>query len=434
MGEVASEKSTIGLAMAGGAPEGAVYEIGVLRALDDAIEGLDFNNLCAYVGISAGAFINASLVNKVTTAQLVRALLNIDPNEQPFDPGMFLSPAFSQYLKSGLMVPRLLMEAARDYLIYKEDHTIVKSLTRLSRALPVGLFDNEPLRRYLERVFNRPERTDDFRKLDNKLFVVAVELDTGQAVVFGQPGKDHVPISRAVQASTALPGLYPPVKIDGKNYVDGVLRRTLHASTVLDEGAKLVICINPIVPVDTGRAVEEGFLREPNLTERGMPSILSQTFRTLIYSRMKVGFRRYDKHYEDTDLVLFEPSPDDYRMFFTNIFSFAKRKVVAEHAYTNTIRDLANRADELTPIFEKHGLKLRHEVIFHPEPNLWRSVGVADPTTKKKTRRRHRVTNNLNDALAHLEAVIAAKKAARATQEAQAKQQEQQEQTEQPVG
>lgn len=408
MGGVAKNPSTIGLAMAGGAPEGAVYEIGVLRALDDAIEGLDFNNLRAYVGISAGSFINASLVNNVSTAQLVRALLNIDPNEQPFDPGMFLSPAFSQYLKSGLMVPRLLMEAARDYLIYKEDHTIVKSLTRLSRALPVGLFDNEPLRRYLERVFHQPGRTNDFRKLDKKLFVVAVELDTGQAVVFGKPGTDHVPISQAVQASTALPGLYPPVKIDGKNYVDGVLRRTLHASTVLDEGAKLVICINPIVPVDTGRAVDEGFLSEPHLTERGMPSVLSQTFRTLIYSRMKVGFRRYDRHYEGTDLVLFEPSPDDYRMFFTNIFSFAKRKVVAEHAYSNTIRDLANRVDELTPLFERHGLRLRHEVIFHPEPDLWRSVKVADPK-KKKSRRRHRVTHNLNDALARLEAVIQAK-------------------------
>lgn len=407
MGGSASSSAKIGLAMAGGAPEGAVYEIGVLRALDDAIEGLDFNNLHAYVGISAGAFINASLANHVSTAQLVRALLNIDPNEQPFDPGMFLSPNVGQYLKSGLMVPRLLMEAARDYLIYKEDHTIVKSLTRLSRALPVGLFDNQPLKRYLERVFTRPGRTDDFRQLDKKLFVVAVELDTGQAVVFGKEGFDHVPISQAVQASTALPGLYPPVNIDGKNYVDGVLRRTLHASTVLDEGAKLVICINPIVPVDTGRAVEEGFLQRGHLTDRGMPSVLSQTFRTLIYSRMKVGFRRYDRHYEGTDLVLFEPNADDYRMFFTNIFSFAKRKVVAEYAYRNTMRDLANRVDELTPVFEKHGLKLRHDVIFHPEPDLWRSVKVADPAKKK--RRKHRVTRNLNDALARLEAVIQAK-------------------------
>ena len=39
-----------------------------------------------------------------------------------------------------------------------------------------------------------------------------------------------MPISTAVQASTALPGLYPPVVIDGHDYVDGGLLRTLPES------------------------------------------------------------------------------------------------------------------------------------------------------------------------------------------------------------
>ncbi|HSL82695.1 MAG TPA: patatin-like phospholipase family protein, partial [Thermoanaerobaculia bacterium] len=46
----------IGLALAGGGPEGAVYEIGALRALDEALEGLDLNRLDVYVGVSAGSF------------------------------------------------------------------------------------------------------------------------------------------------------------------------------------------------------------------------------------------------------------------------------------------------------------------------------------------------------------------------------------------
>ena len=40
--------------------------------------------------------------------------------------------------------------------------------------------------------------------------LVAVDLDSGEAVRFGAPGWDDVPISQAVQASAALPGLYPP--------------------------------------------------------------------------------------------------------------------------------------------------------------------------------------------------------------------------------
>ena len=58
-------------------------------------------------------------------------------------------------------------------------------------------------------------------------FIVAAELDTGESVAFGAPGVDHVPISRAVQASSALPGLFPPVDIGGHFFVDGALRKTL---------------------------------------------------------------------------------------------------------------------------------------------------------------------------------------------------------------
>ena len=59
-----------------------------------------------------------------------------------------------------------------------------------------------------------------------------------------------MPISRAVQASAALPGLFPPVEIGGRHFVDGALRKTLHPSEALDDGMRLVLCVNPIVPFD----------------------------------------------------------------------------------------------------------------------------------------------------------------------------------------
>jgi len=86
--------------------------------------------------------------------------------------------------------------------------------------------------------------------LRRSLYIVATELNSGYSVRFGEPGQDHVPISRAIQASTALPGLYPPVEIDSHTYVDGALMRTMNASLLLDEGADFVICINPLVAFD----------------------------------------------------------------------------------------------------------------------------------------------------------------------------------------
>lgn len=366
----------LGLALAGGGPAGAVYEIGALRALDEAIDGLDLSNLDVYVGVSGGSVVAAALANGIGTVQLCRAIVSHDPGEHPFIPETFLTPAGREWLRRVGSTPRLLGEALLQYLRSPLDTSFTGALTRLGRALPVALFDNEPIRHFLEKTFSRPGRTDDFRKLRARLAVVAADLDSGQAVRFGDPGLNHVPISRAVQASTALPGLYPPVEIDGRFYVDGVLLKTVHASVALDAGVDLLWCVNPIVPVDTVRAVEEGVMRRGRLVDRGLPMVLSQTFRTLIQSRLEVGMRAYDQQYDGRDILLFQPRRDDYRMFFTNIFSFRERATVCEHAYRQTLNDLRERRGELEPILARHGLRLLPEVVADEDRDLWAHVGL----------------------------------------------------------
>ncbi len=173
---------------------------------------------------------------------------------------------------------------------------------RLTRGLPNGLFDNGAIASYLKRQFSQPGRTDDFRKLAHRLTIVATDLDSGKAVPFGAPGFDDVPISEAVKASAALPGLYPPARIGGRDYVDGALKKTLHASVALKEGAKLLLCINPIVPYDADLAAKSG-AKPVRLADRGLVTVLSQTFRSLIHSRMRVGMERYAREYPDADVV-----------------------------------------------------------------------------------------------------------------------------------
>jgi predicted acylesterase/phospholipase RssA len=365
----------VALALAGGGPEGAIYEIGALRALEEVLEGIDLNDLDVYVGVSAGAFIGANLANGLTPSQMCRAIVKHEPGEHPFVPSTFLTPALGEFVKRGLDLPEIAFWALRNYLRRPGDRTLLESLTRLARALPVGLFANEPIRSYLSKIYSIKGRTDDFRQLKRKLIVVAADLESGKAVRFGEPGLDHVPISSAVQASTALPGLYPPVRIDGRNYVDGVLLKTLHASVALEAGATLVLCINPLVPVDTLRSVDPESLPDGGLLEHGLPSVLSQTFRTLIHSRLEIGLAAYAERFRGSDVVLFEPAPDDYRMFFTNIFSFSARRSVAHHAYQTTRQSLRKRADELEPILARHGVRLRRDIL-EQDRDLWDGVGL----------------------------------------------------------
>lgn len=367
-------QARIGLAVAGGGPIGGMYELGALRALDEAIEGFDPTRLDVYVGVSSGAFLAASLANRMSTAQLCRIFLTGDSRIR-FRPETFLRPAFFEYIRRAASLPRILSEAWRDFLSDPVEFSVGEGLAKLGGLIPTGIFDNSEIERFLRGVFTSEGRSNDFRDLQRKLFVVAVDLDSGETIKFGDKDWDSVPISRAVQASSALPGLYPPVQINNRNFVDGALRRTMHASVALDEGVDLLIGLNPLVPFDASKALAAGTVGPDVLLKGGLPVVLSQTFRTLLQSRVQVGMAKYASQYLDSDQLVLEPNPDDTEMFFTNVFSYQHRHRVCEHAYQATLADLRGRRETLGPILARHGLRLRAEVLDEPKRSLMSGLG-----------------------------------------------------------
>lgn len=354
-------KPRIGLALGGGGPLGGIYEIGAMRALDEALEGVDFNEIDVYVGVNAGSFVAAHLANQMTTAQLCRIFVRNEAEVHPFHPEVFYRPAFREMGSRMLAVPGLMASAISRFVSNPYDQSLLEALTILAQAAPAGLFDNEGLHDYLKRTFTMLGRTNDFRQLKRSLYIVAADVESTEAVCFGAPGFDHVPISKAVQASTSSPGLYVPVEIDGRYYVDGTLRKGLHASVAFEDGADLVFAVNPQVPIDASAAVRSGSMEPGALVHSGMPNLLSQMFRTMVYSRMQSGIAQYAHDYPDKDILLFEPTRDDAKLFFSNVFSFQSRRMVCEHAYQMTRRDLLNRADELEPKLARYGIKLRRD-------------------------------------------------------------------------
>ena len=350
-----------GVALAGGGPLGAIYEIGALVALGEALRGLDLMGCGVYVGVSSGAFIAAGLANGLSPKSMHRMFIESDAADDPFEPGLLLRPALGEYASRLASLPSLLVLAARQYLEPGGSAGFFESFDRLAQALPTGIFDNAGVGDYLTQLLSSSKRTNDFRQLKHKLFLVATDIDTGASVPFGDDGWDDVPIARAVQASAALPGLFPPVEIGGRYYVDGALTKTLHASVALRKGAKLLICINPLVPFDTRLAAARGRRNEESIVHGGLPSIMSQTFRTLIYSRVRASMGRYRTEYPDADVLLFEPERDDAEMFFTNVFSYSDRRRLCEHAYQKTREDLRRRRSELGETLGRHGVTIDDE-------------------------------------------------------------------------
>ncbi len=367
----------VGLAMAGGAPGGAIYEIGAMRALDEAIDGLALTDFGVYVGVSAGAFLASCLANGLSTAQQCRAIVKPRPGDHPFVPETFFKPAVKEVARRLARAPELAFGALRDYLSRRE-RRLLDALTVLGQALPVAIFDNEPIREYVAEIFAMKDRTDEFHRLRRKLTVVTTDLESGEATRFGYSGWTHAPISQAVQASTALPGLYPPVEINGRYYVDGVLLKTMHASVALSTGARLVFCINPLVPVDTRKAVQQNVLPPGQVIRHGLPSVLSQMIRTMIHSRMSLGLRAYHTHFPGADVVLIEPPREDHEFFFSNIFSFTSRRTVCENAYRSTQRGLRQREKQIDEILRRHGLRLNRDFLHDDNIDLWSSVGLPE--------------------------------------------------------
>lgn len=375
----ASKKPNIGIALAGGGPLGAVYQIGALAAIEEAIEGLDLNDASIYVGISAGGIIAAGLVNGITPHEMCRLFVESDAGkttELLFKPELLLKPAWSELRKRAITVPALVASSIFHYVRRGGKASIASSFERMKEALPTGLLSGDGIHKFLEQTLSAPGRTNDFRKLQRRLILVATDLDSGQSVNFGGPGFDDIPISVAAQASAAVPGLFPPVKIKGHDYVDGALRKTLHATIALEKNVDVVFCVNPIVPYNAKIMYAPG-----KLAQGGLLTVLSQTLRAILHSRVEIGMASYVVKYPDTAIVLIEPGEEDADMFFTNLFSTSNRRRMCENAYQNTRAMLWKNREALQAKLEPHGLRLKLSVLRDTSLTL-----VRNPTTITQSR------------------------------------------------
>jgi NTE family protein len=360
--------SKVALVCAGGGITGAVYEIGCLRALEDLLDrslaDVDF-----YVGVSGGAFVTALLANGISPREMYDAVAT--PGGGPFaDPTSALFRlGLGEFWRRTRRAPRVLAEAVVTTL-GGQGRNWSDAAWSLFEMLPPGLLDNSGLEEYLASLFAARGCSNSFADLPKPLHVIAVDLDRGEAVDFGPGGDTSVTVSKAVQASTALPGLYRPVRIHGRDYVDGGVKKTAHINLAIQGGADLVICVNPIVPIDNRLAA-----LSPHLSSKGVTYVLDQVLRIALHGRMQYGLERYRTEHPEVDILVLEPTRDDLRMFSYNIMRYSARKVVAAHAYQSTLSVFASRRNEYGRLLGRHGIGLRdpRRLPPRPEPNPYRS-------------------------------------------------------------
>ena len=346
-------RKKVALVCAGGGITGAVYEIGCLRALDELL-GRSILDLDLYVGISGGAVVASLTAAGVSPKELYDEATSRGGTAL----GVAAAPLYRlgglEFLKRSARAPRILADAIASAFT-TEGRNLSDVAWSLFEMLPPGLLDSSGIQKFLHRLFRSRLRADSFRKLPRKLLIVAVDLDSGEAVAFGQDGWTDMPVSKAVQASVALPGLYRPVRLGGRDYVDGGVRKTAHINLAIENGADLVICINPIVPILNDAA--GGPLRG-HISNRGVTWVLDQTMRIMLHGRMALGLQRYARDHPEVDILLIEPTRDDMRMFSYNIMRYSARRIVAEHGYRTTLAFFRKHAARYKALFARHGIRM----------------------------------------------------------------------------
>jgi NTE family protein len=326
----------IALCLPGGGVTGAMYQIGALAALEDVVDGFQVNDLSLYVGTSSGASVAAALAGGIPVQRMYRALLDPADTFFPLERRDLLRMDLGEWGRAVGTIFGAVRHGGASVLTRKPSspQELWEELDRLYDSLPTGFFKLDGYERFLEDFFARRGVPNNFRAMPHPLLIMAHDLDSGEPVFFGNPGADHVPVSRACIASTALPPFFSPVRIRDRFYIDAAAAQVAHVDAAVDAGSDVLIVVNPMVPV-RAEQVPTGHGHRPSVRDKGYLWVANQAIRIGMHTMLRESVARIRAE-KRADVILIEPDATDGILFMFSPASFTGRRKMLEYAYRAT--------------------------------------------------------------------------------------------------
>ena len=319
------------------------------------------NDFDIFVGTSAGAIIAAFLASGFSPETMFQVIAGQHPDIPPIQRKTIFSFNQREFVRRGLGLPAKLLGTAVDYLRDWRNSTLVDALWTLTDVLPSGFYDGMALEQYMRMAVDTYGGSNRFTALDEReLYIVATDLDSGGRTVFGSDINSEVPISLAVAASSALPMVYKPVQIGGREYADGGLRGNASLDIAIEHGADLIVCVNPLVPYDN---TPHNGRMPASFSKRGFSAIASQVSRITTHAGLRYQIKQLRRQHPEVDVILVEPRPDDQLLAFGNIMRYSERLEIARHGFESVTLDLAEDYAGYKEIMARHGIPLSRRLV-----------------------------------------------------------------------
>ncbi len=224
------------IALGAGGPVGHAFHAGALSALADVLSW-DPRRAHLLLGTSAGAQVGALLRAGMSASDLLARVSGgalspegaaiaqhftrpshrqSEPDARPY------RPASPRYLLNGLMRPW----KARPGRI-------------VSALLPAGRTDLSPQAEGLRNLFGD-------RWPEERLWITAVCLHSGELHAFGRPGAPETDVGTAVACSGAVPALCAPVPVGARRFIDGGVASATNLDLLREDSEDVVIVSSPL--------------------------------------------------------------------------------------------------------------------------------------------------------------------------------------------
>jgi len=193
-----------------------------------------------------------------------------------------------------------------------------------SAWLPVGRENHLGLRAMVHRLHEQAARRHPAAPhwVDRgTTWVVAVDYESGQRVVFGRPGAPQASLADAVVASCSVPGWFEPYVIGDRRYVDGGVRSSTSLGILAAERIDQVVVLAPMASEVADRP------REPHKRlERRVRALLTHALQREVRALRAVGTR----------VTVLTPGPEDLAVMGVNLMDPRRQRAVLDTSLRTT--------------------------------------------------------------------------------------------------